>query len=156
MHLSTSNHDPYPKPQRKPTPLTCPHRVLLRVALGQTDRRSGPKRPGIAPTPSRRKQPRHCLQGRARPHAPPFFLWNPDFYYNKAPKPHSKLKKAQTTLREKQLSYKLQLGGESDNPTSKGIPQPPLWRRSVRGALCEARPRGWLAPFVFPRSFGFR
>ena len=81
-------------------------------------------------------------------------LWNPDFYYNKAPKPHSKLKKAQTTLREKQLGYKLLLGGESDNPTSKGIPQPPLWRRSVRGALCEARPRGWLAPFIFSKLFG--
>jgi hypothetical protein len=65
MHLSTSNHAPHPKPQRQPTPLACPHRVLLRVALGQTDRRTGPKRPGIAPTPSRRKQPRHCLQGRA-------------------------------------------------------------------------------------------
>ena len=94
------------------------------------------------------------LSGQAR--SRPSFLWNPDFYYNQAPKPHSRLKKAQTTLREKQLSYKLLLGGESDNPTSKGIPQPPLWRRSVRGALCEARPRGWLTPFTFPRSFGFR
>ena len=74
MHLSTSNHAPHPKPQRQTTPLACPHRVLLRVALGQTDRRTGPKRPGIAPTPSRRKQPRHCLQGRARPHAPSFFF----------------------------------------------------------------------------------
>ena len=63
------------------------------------------------------------------------FLWNPDFYYNKAPKPHSKLKQAQITLREKQLSYKLKLGGESDNPTSKGIPQPPLWRKSFRGVM---------------------
>ena len=62
-----------------------------------------------------------------------FFLWNPDFYYNKAPKPHSKLKQAQITLREKQLSYKLKLGGESDNPTSKGIPQPPLYGVRVSG-----------------------
>ena len=27
---------PHPKPQRQPTPLACPHRVLLRVALVQT------------------------------------------------------------------------------------------------------------------------
>ena len=78
-------------------------------------------------------------------------LWNPDFYYNKAPKPHSKLKvkKAQITLRGKQLSYKLKLGGESDNPTSKGIPQPPLWRKSVRGALS----RCWFSPFILSKLF---
>ena len=69
MHLSTSNHAPHPKPERQPTPLACPHRVLLRVDLGQTDRRTGPKRPDIAPIPSRRKQPRTCLKGRARPHS---------------------------------------------------------------------------------------
>ena len=68
MHLSTSNHAPHPKPERQPTPLACLHRVLLRVDLGQTDRRTGPKRPDIAPIPSRRKQPRTCLKGRARPH----------------------------------------------------------------------------------------
>jgi hypothetical protein len=44
------------------------HRVLLRIILDQTDRRTGPERPDMAPTPSRRKQPRHCLQDRARPH----------------------------------------------------------------------------------------
>ena len=81
--------------------------------------------------------------------APVKFLWNPDFYYNKAPKPHSKLKQAQITLREKQLSYKLKLGGESDNPTSKGIPQPPLWRKSVRGALS----RCWFSPFILSKLF---
>ena len=27
-------------------------------------------------------------------------------------------------------------------------------RKSVRGALCEARPRGWLAPFIFSKLFG--
>ena len=60
MHLPTSNHVPHPKPQRQHTPLACPHRVLLRITLDQTDRRTGPERPDIAPTPSRRKQPRHC------------------------------------------------------------------------------------------------
>ena len=69
MHLSTSKHAPHPKPERQPTPLACLHRVLLRVDLGQTDRRTGPKRPDIAPIPSRRKQPRTCLKGRARPHS---------------------------------------------------------------------------------------
>jgi hypothetical protein len=68
MHLPKTNHVPHPKPQRQHTPLACPHRVLLRITLDQTDRRTGPERPDIAPTPSRRKQPRHCLQGRARPH----------------------------------------------------------------------------------------
>ena len=37
---------------------------------------------------------------RPRLYEPYNVLWNPDFYYNQAPKPHSKLKKAQTTLRE--------------------------------------------------------
>ena len=35
---------------------------------------------------------------------------------------HSKLKKAQMTLRENKLSLELKLGGESDYPTSKGKP----------------------------------
>ena len=50
------------------------------------------------------------------------FLLNPDFYETQPQKPHNKLKKAQTTLREKRLRPELKLGGESDNPTSKGIP----------------------------------
>jgi len=33
-------------------------RLLLRITLDQTDRRTGPKRPDIAPIPSRREQPR--------------------------------------------------------------------------------------------------
>ena len=51
-------------------------RTSPRSPIGQTDRRTGPLNDlqGIAPTPSRRKQPRHCLQGRARPHAPSFFF----------------------------------------------------------------------------------
>ena len=50
------------------------------------------------------------------------FLLNPDFYETQPQKPHNKLKKAQMTLREKRLRPELKLGGESDNPTSKGIP----------------------------------
>ena len=53
---------------------------------------------------------------------PLFFLLNPDFYETQPQKPHNKLKKAQMTLREKRLRPELKLGGESDNPTSKGIP----------------------------------
>ena len=49
-------------------------------------------------------------------------LLNPDFYETQPQKPHNKLKKAQMTLREKRLRPELKLGGESDNPTSKGIP----------------------------------
>jgi hypothetical protein len=41
---------------------------------------------------------------------------------NNPKKPHNKLKKAQTTLREKKLNLELKLGGESDYPTSKGMP----------------------------------
>ena len=41
---------------------------------------------------------------------------------NNPKKPHNKLKKAQMTLRENKLNLELKLGGESDNPTSKGIP----------------------------------
>ena len=48
-------------------------------------------------------------------------LLNPDFYETQPQKPHNKLKKAQMTLREKRLRPELKLGGESDNPTSKGI-----------------------------------
>ena len=33
-------------------------------------------------------------------------LWNPDFYYNTAPKPHSKLKKKPTNAREPKLKYR--------------------------------------------------
>ena len=50
------------------------------------------------------------------------FLLNPDFYETQPQKPHNKLKKSQMTLREKRLRPELKLGGESDNPTSKGIP----------------------------------
>jgi hypothetical protein len=45
------NYAPHPKPQRQHTPLACPHRVLLRITLDQTDRRTGPERPGIARRP---------------------------------------------------------------------------------------------------------
>ena len=59
----------------------------------------------------------------------------PRFLIRKQPqKPHNKLEKAQMMLRENELNLELKLGGESDNPTSKGIPQPPLWRKSIRGA----------------------
>ena len=51
------------KPQRQPTPLACPHRVLLRVALGQTDCHTGPKRPVIAPIPQAEANSRaHALR----------------------------------------------------------------------------------------------
>ena len=50
------------------------------------------------------------------------FLLNPDFYETQPQKPHNKPKKTQMTLREKRLRPELKLGGESDNPTSKGIP----------------------------------
>jgi hypothetical protein len=63
------------------------------------------------------------------------FFIEPRFLKEKQPqKPHNKLQKAQMTLRENKLNLELKLGGESDNPTSKGIPQPPLWRKSIRGA----------------------
>ena len=80
----------------------------------------------------------------------------PRFLKRKQPqKPHNKLEKAQMMLRENKLNLELKLGGESDNPTSKGIPQPPLWRKSIRGAWsfswdarqrpreCIARSRFW-------------
>ena len=51
------------------------------------------------------------------------FFIEPRFLNEKQPqKPHNKLKKAQMTLRENKLNLELKLGGESDNPTSKGIP----------------------------------
>ena len=63
------------------------------------------------------------------------FFIEPRFLKEKQPqKPHNKLEKAQMMLRENKLNLELKLGGESDNPTSKGIPQPPLWRKSIRGA----------------------
>ena len=63
------------------------------------------------------------------------FFIEPRFLIRKQPqKPHNKLEKAQMMLRENELNLELKLGGESDNPTSKGIPQPPLWRKSIRGA----------------------
>ena len=47
----------------------------------------------------------------------------PRFLKEKQPqKPHNKLEKAQMMLRENKLNLELKLGGESDNPTSKGIP----------------------------------
>ena len=47
----------------------------------------------------------------------------PRFLNEKQPqKPHNKLEQAQMTLRENKLNLELKLGGESDNPTSKGIP----------------------------------
>ena len=52
----------------------------------------------------------------------PAFILSPDFYETQPQKPHNKLKKAQMTLRENKLSFELKLGGESDNPTSKGTP----------------------------------
>jgi hypothetical protein len=55
----------------RPTPLTCQQRVLLRVALGQTVCDTDPKRPVIAPIPSRRARPRKSLKGRA--HAIPLY-----------------------------------------------------------------------------------
>ena len=69
MHLPTSSCVPYPKPQRQPTPLTCPRRLLLRVPLNQTHPNTNPKRPVLQPTPSRRAEPRQCL----RPHLSAFF-----------------------------------------------------------------------------------
>ena len=63
-----------------------------------------------------------------------WFFMEPHFLWKTTPKPHSRLKKAQTRLRGEKLSLKLNLGGESTNPTSKGTPQPPLRRKSFRGA----------------------
>ena len=51
------------------------------------------------------------------------YFIEPRFLNEKQPqKPHNQLKKAQMTLRENKLNLELKLGGESDNPTSKGIP----------------------------------
>ena len=69
MHLPTSSCVPYPKPQRQPTPLTCPRRLLLRVPLNQTHPNTNPKRPVLQPIPSRRAEPRQCLP----PHLSAFF-----------------------------------------------------------------------------------
>ena len=63
------------------------------------------------------------------------FLLNPDCYETQHQKPHNKLKKAQIQLRENKLSLELKLGGGSTNPRSKGTPQPPLRRKSIRGAF---------------------
>ena len=60
--------------------------------------------------------------------------------------PHNKLKKAQIQLRENKLSLELKLGGGSTNPRSKGTPQPPLRRKSIRGAFSYLFSR---APLVF-------
>jgi len=62
-------------------------------------------------------------------------LLNPDCYETQHQKPHNKLKKAQIQLRENKLSLELKLGGGSTNPRSKGTPQPPLRRKSIRGAF---------------------
>ena len=75
-----------------------------------------------------------------------FFLLNPDFYETQLQKPHNKLKKAQIPLRENKLSLELKLGGGSTNPRSKGTPQPPLRRKSIRGAFSYLFSR---APLVF-------
>ena len=61
-----------------------------------------------------------CCTGVARREV--FFLLNPDFYETQPQKPHNKPKKTQIMLREKRLRPELKLGGQSDNPTSKGIP----------------------------------
>ena len=71
---------------------------------------------------------------------------NPDFYETQLQKPHNKLKKAQIPLRENKLSLELKLGGGSTNPRSKGTPQPPLRRKSIRGAFSYLFSR---APLVF-------
>ena len=73
-------------------------------------------------------------------------LLNPDFYEPQLQKPHNKLKKAQIPLRENKLSLELKLGGGSTNPRSKGTPQPPLRRKSIRGAFSYLFSR---APLVF-------
>ena len=73
-------------------------------------------------------------------------LLNPDFYETQLQKPHNKLKKAQIPLRENKLSLELKLGGGSTNPRSKGTPQPPLRRKSIRGAFSYLFSR---APLVF-------
>ena len=95
-------------------------------------------------------------------------LIEPRFLKRKQPqKPHNKLEKAQMMLRENKLNLELKLGGESDNPTSKGIPQPPLWRKSIRGAWsfsldarqrpreCIARSRFWTRLSFFSFFFFF-
>ena len=74
------------------------------------------------------------------------FLLNPDCYETQHQKPHNKLKKAQIQLRENKLSLELKLGGGSTNPRSKGTPQPPLRRKSIRGAFSYLFSR---APLVF-------
>jgi hypothetical protein len=73
VHLLYANIQACPTSQAatRPTPLTCQQRVLLRVALGQTIRDTDPKRPVIAPIPSRRARPRKSLKGCA--HAIPFY-----------------------------------------------------------------------------------
>ena len=71
---------------------------------------------------------------------------NPDCYETQHQKPHNKLKKAQIPLRENKLSLELKLGGGSTNPRSKGTPQPPLRRKSIRGAFSYLFSR---APLVF-------
>ena len=78
---------------------------------------------------------------------------NPDFYETQLQKPHNKLKKAQIPLRENKLSLELKLGGGSTNPRSKGTPQPPLRRKSIRGAFSYLFSR---APLVFAYLQGAR
>ena len=69
---------------------------------------------------------------------------NPDCYETQHQKPHNKLKKAQIPLMENKLSLELKLGGGSTNPRSKGTPQPPLKRKSIRGAfLTSSAGRLW-------------
>ena len=73
VHLLYANIQSCPTSQAatRPTPLTCQQRVLLRVALGQTVCDTDPKRPVIAPIPSRRARPRKSFKGRA--HAIPLY-----------------------------------------------------------------------------------
>ena len=66
------------------------------------------------------REPRFSLKGL--PNLRNIFLLNPDFYETQPQKPHNEPKKTQMMLREKRLRPELKLGGESDNPTSKGIP----------------------------------
>ena len=82
------------------------------------------------------------MNGLARP----ILLLNPDCYETQHQKPHNKLKKAQIPLGENKLSLELKLGGGSTNPRSKGTPQPPLRRKSIRGAFSYLFSR---APLVF-------
>ena len=53
-------------------------------------------------------------------------------------KAHSKPKKTQIPLCANKPKYELKLGRGSTNPTSKGTPQPPLKRKSIRGAIATS------------------